>query len=440
MNKKLIITGIVSSVITAIVVYASTAVIGTPELPSMAGITDYLQISVNDGVRQSGTDSTARAIVVDPLKGAGHPDGAMAITAADLNAKFVALQFQHDKLICETLETGYYDESTQGCESATQCSDYSNPKSCTEDLSVLGNCEWNQGTETCDLIVATVLGCTNPAADNHDPAANSDDGSCILSGCTDVAANNYDASANNDDGSCTYDPTFTSVVVKDSDTNATITTIEEGDSFYVEATLSGAVGDCAIWNSSNNPLTSTDVSGTNYSSGDVVSAQSDAPYSVICDFNAATQNVSQAVNLTVIQSQSPILDENTLRTHLFGFTGNLTPIGDIYPTAVNYTGGFNSITSSTQAILTSPIAVNPAQAHSSTTINAITGIMWINGNQCQWQGRQANNSITRGIIMTSAYANLTQQDCADVAAYLYNKTPVFGTEFIESTVSFIPLQ
>ena len=44
--------------------------------------------------------------------------------------------------------------------------------------------------------------CTNPDADNYDPSADLDDGSCIISGCTNPDADNYDPAANNDDGSC----------------------------------------------------------------------------------------------------------------------------------------------------------------------------------------------------------------------------------------------
>jgi len=50
----------------------------------------------------------------------------------------------------------------------------------------------------------TLLGCTDPAADNYDANATVDDGSCTYTiyGCTDPTAFNYDVNANTDDGSC----------------------------------------------------------------------------------------------------------------------------------------------------------------------------------------------------------------------------------------------
>ena len=57
--------------------------------------------------------------------------------------------------------------------------------------------------------------CVYPCADgfnanNYDPAATWDDGSCAYEviGCTDSLANNYDPTATTDDGSCLYDPTY----------------------------------------------------------------------------------------------------------------------------------------------------------------------------------------------------------------------------------------
>ncbi|MBT4344637.1 MAG: hypothetical protein HOD68_01065, partial [Flavobacteriales bacterium] len=52
----------------------------------------------------------------------------------------------------------------------------------------------------------TVLGCTDSTAINFDPLANVDDGSCIASvlGCTDPVATNFDPLSNVDDGTCSY--------------------------------------------------------------------------------------------------------------------------------------------------------------------------------------------------------------------------------------------
>ena len=54
-------------------------------------------------------------------------------------------------------------------------------------------------------IFVNFLGCTDDAADNYNPNANVDDGSCEYLGCTDPIATNYDPNSNVDDGSCEYD-------------------------------------------------------------------------------------------------------------------------------------------------------------------------------------------------------------------------------------------
>ena len=69
-----------------------------------------------------------------------------------------------------------------------------------------GNVIASGGANSGDFGSCQVFGCTDPAADNYDPAANTDDGSCTYTilGCTDPAACNYDATATVDDGSCIY--------------------------------------------------------------------------------------------------------------------------------------------------------------------------------------------------------------------------------------------
>ena len=50
-----------------------------------------------------------------------------------------------------------------------------------------------------------VPGCTDATAENFDPSATEDDGSCTFaSGCTNPSADNYDALAVEDDGTCTF--------------------------------------------------------------------------------------------------------------------------------------------------------------------------------------------------------------------------------------------
>jgi hypothetical protein len=69
-----------------------------------------------------------------------------------------------------------------------------------------------------DSVDAEVGGCTDPSAENFNPAANKEDGSCVykeeetvILGCTDSSAKNYNSLATENDGSCTYEEIIQSV-------------------------------------------------------------------------------------------------------------------------------------------------------------------------------------------------------------------------------------
>ena len=67
-------------------------------------------------------------------------------------------------------------------------------------------------TPTFTTLITPVYGCTDPGADNYNPTANTDDGSCTTAGCTDPNALNYNSAANLDNGTCCSNScTYTSV-------------------------------------------------------------------------------------------------------------------------------------------------------------------------------------------------------------------------------------
>jgi hypothetical protein len=54
-------------------------------------------------------------------------------------------------------------------------------------------------------LVGCIPGCNDPVAENYDPVANLDDGTCeFIFGCTDPRALNYDPTATKDDGRCDF--------------------------------------------------------------------------------------------------------------------------------------------------------------------------------------------------------------------------------------------
>ena len=90
---------------------------------------------------------------------------------------------------------------------------------CTDDAAVNYNPNANSDDGSC---IAALDGCTDPAMFNYNPNANNDDGSCIayVYGCTDINAFNYDANANTDDNSCCYASGCTDPTACNYDSNA----------------------------------------------------------------------------------------------------------------------------------------------------------------------------------------------------------------------------
>ena len=66
------------------------------------------------------------------------------------------------------------------------------------------DCNGCTGQETYFISASSDPGCMDPLANNYDPSANVDDGSCLYYGCTDPDAMNLTVGANFDDGSCLY--------------------------------------------------------------------------------------------------------------------------------------------------------------------------------------------------------------------------------------------
>lgn len=96
-----------------------------------------------------------------------------------------------------------------------------------------------------------VLGCIDEAALNFDPAANTDDGSCVFGpvlGCTYAVAINYNPLANDDDGSCLFAAAGVQGCTYASATNyAAAATVDDGSCIFATNTcISDLNGDATV--------------------------------------------------------------------------------------------------------------------------------------------------------------------------------------------------
>lgn len=80
---------------------------------------------------------------------------------------------------------------------------------CTDPLANNYNPAATASDASCTYDPVPVPGCTDPLASNYNPLATTDDGSCVpvaVPGCTNPLANNFNPTATVDDASCTFDP------------------------------------------------------------------------------------------------------------------------------------------------------------------------------------------------------------------------------------------
>ena len=121
-------------------------------------------------------------------------------------------------------------------------------------LDCAGNCINDaDGDGVCDE--NEVPGCTDPAADNYNPLATDDDGTCVLAGCTDPDAQNYNPNATEDNGLCEFLVVGTQGCTYGDATNYdAAATLDDGT---CEFDCSG--GDCAFDTDGNNLIGSADL-------------------------------------------------------------------------------------------------------------------------------------------------------------------------------------
>ena len=160
--------------------------------------------------------------------GDGVWEGTGDFPAGDLEYKYQLDQWAHQEDLVDDMVNG------GTCAPVTDYFSYANRL-----VTVAGATVTDDNYGSCDDCISNpISGCTDPVADNYDPNANVDDGSCsytVALGCTDATASNYDPAAGADDGSCLYPVTFT---VDMNCSGISFSTV------YVTGPFAGWCGDC----------------------------------------------------------------------------------------------------------------------------------------------------------------------------------------------------
>jgi hypothetical protein len=117
---------------------------------------------------------------------------------------------------------------------------------CTDSSANNYNPVANTDNGSCAYDAVPVPGCTDSSANNYNPSATTNNGSCtydppVVYGCTDSTARNYNSGANTDDGSCDYYPVIPTVTIT-ADSNV----VRAGSDFSMEWNPNGWLGTCTL--------------------------------------------------------------------------------------------------------------------------------------------------------------------------------------------------
>ena len=192
---------------------SAAAIPGVPSLAYDSWVTIGAEDDTNNNLQSLGVDFTSfeagGALTINDAAGAAwfvFPDNQPS-AFPDMMGRVLIGQFTTDGFVDLTMNLQYRaQDGTNPQEEGLTLSFPPVINGCTDPTADNYNPNANVDDGSCEF-----SGCTDPTADNFDPNANVDDGSCEFSGCTDPTADNFDPNANVDDGSCEFsgctDPT-----------------------------------------------------------------------------------------------------------------------------------------------------------------------------------------------------------------------------------------